>query len=54
MYGSGTEFEKRTANASQRQRAQHWQAALLVGTFEDYSKWEVSIRIVGGCLSHWE
>ena len=44
----GTEFEKRTANASQRQCAQHWQAALL-GTFEDYSKWEVPIRIVGGC-----
>jgi len=42
----GSEWEVRSANASQRQCAQFWQAALM-GTFRDYSKWEIPLEIVG-------
>ncbi len=42
----GSEFELRSANAAQRQCAQHWQAALMA-TFEDYSKWELPLEIIG-------
>jgi hypothetical protein len=42
----GTEFEWRAANSTQRQCAEHWQAALMA-TFRDYSLWEVPIRTLG-------
>ena len=42
----GSEWEVRSANTSQRQCAQFWQAALM-GTFGDYSKWEIPLEIVG-------
>ena len=42
----GKEHEWRAPNLTQRQCAEHWQAALMA-TFHNHSLWEVPIRTLG-------